>query len=106
MLLFEASEADLKPRNHIISLFSNNFQASYHDDRSVLLGEKGGNIGMLFEQHATMFFRDTINEMMTQLMNVSTNEYDERWSEVLKEFGEFQTIIDTYRIWGIKRNDI
>ncbi|CAB4444010.1 unnamed protein product [Rhizophagus irregularis] len=105
MLLFEASEADLKPRNHIRSLFSSNLEASQHDNRSILLGKKGDNIGILFEQHVTMFFKETINEMMIQLMNTNSSDYEESWKEVLKEIGEFDTIIDTYRIWGMKPNN-
>ncbi|GBC03033.1 hypothetical protein RclHR1_04950005 [Rhizophagus clarus] len=102
MLLFETTESDLKPRNHIKSIFSNNFDTSYSDDKSILVGKKGGNMGILFEQHVTMFFKDTIGEMMSQLMNVSESEYEEKWDEVLKEFNEFDTFIDTYRIWGRK----
>lgn len=105
MLLFEASDADLKPRNHIRSLFSSNFETSHHDNRSVLLGKKGDNIGILFEQHCTMFFKETINEMMIQLMNTNPSDYDESWNEVLKEISEFDTIIDSYRIWAIKPNN-
>ncbi|RIA89364.1 S-adenosyl-L-methionine-dependent methyltransferase [Glomus cerebriforme] len=104
MLLFETNELDMRPRDHLKSLFSNYLDSANHDDKSILLGKNGGHLGILLEQHATMFFKDTINEMLINLMDISINEFDQGWREILKEFDEFDTIIDTYRIWGIKKN--
>ena len=70
--------------------------------RQVELGKNGGDIGIIMEQHTTMFFLDMIGETLTKLSNISMDELKRDWREVQKEFDELRTSLQTYRMWAMK----
>ena len=61
----------MKPRDHLRTLFNiHDFDTPNYEHKIVPIGKFGGNLGMIFEQHCTMFFIDGVGGMLSKCSGI------------------------------------
>lgn len=100
-MIFSANGVGMGSRNHIKSILSTN-SYFYSDQKKIYIGKNGGELGVLLEEHTTMFFVNVIGEAIADLNNISMDELKLDWKEVQKEFDETKTSLEIYRMWVMK----
>ncbi|GBC10182.1 hypothetical protein RclHR1_09400004 [Rhizophagus clarus] len=101
-MIFATNGVGMGSRYHIKSLLSSKSSNYNSDQIKIMVGKNGGKLGVLLEEHTTMFFVNVIGKAIADLNNITMDELKRDWKEVLKEFSETKTSLEIFRIWIMK----